>query len=36
VLLRLPYPALTSLFTAIRLLPMSDTDVPAAGCGNYT
>jgi putative transposase len=26
VLLRLPYLALTSVFTVIRLLPMSDTD----------
>jgi hypothetical protein len=26
VLLRLPYRALTSVFTLIRLLPMSDTD----------
>jgi hypothetical protein len=26
VLLRLPYLALTNLFTVIRLLPMSDTD----------
>jgi hypothetical protein len=26
VLLRLPYLALTSVFTVLRLLPMSDTD----------